>query len=568
MRNLTNFARWAGVIGLAASLGCKSLDVENPNAPDAKRAFADPSAVAGLVTGGFKGWWDAHSEYNSALLLSTMADGLTASWNNFNIRYYSSEGNECPVRCGWDNNPSSAFRFQIETYWYGNYAALSNANDVLTAIRTNHIQIVSAANTKLLEAAAVTLEGLVFSEIGTNYDQGFIVTEATDLSTPEKVAALNFSTRVQMRDAAITKLGEAATLWGAVTATSVPKEWFGKVNQPVYSPADMVRMIRTAQAMTLAFYPRNAAENAQVNWSQVATYASQGVSTGTVDIGYYDDRTDFYDGVKEWGADPTTMRVDTRVARLITDGPQGETLRHKDPWPDPAGNPQPDAFDKRVGDGTYGIDDDFLGAGTIKFSGHEGSDYLYAEKAQFRPARGQYHQSNLGYRRYSYLAYPGYGLPGEDGKGLALQFTRTLGDLLWAEGLIRGGGSATQAATLLNKTRVTRGGLSALTGAETQAQLLTALQYEQDIELLGTSGSVFFNRRRIDGLKSGTPRHMPVPAKELQVLQKELYTFGGPGKPDFAPGVDGNGRQVRNVRAIWEELSTASRMEAKRRSRH
>ena len=92
MRNLTNFARWAGVIGLAASLGCQSLDVENPNAPDAARAFADPGAVAGLVTGAFKGWWNTHSEYNSALLLNTMGDGLTASWNNFNIRYYTSEG--------------------------------------------------------------------------------------------------------------------------------------------------------------------------------------------------------------------------------------------------------------------------------------------------------------------------------------------------------------------------------------------------------------------------------------------------------------------------------------------
>ena len=219
------------------------------------------------------------------------------------------------------------------------------------------------------------------------------------------------------------------------------------------------------------------------------------------------------------------------------------------------------------------------------FTDNEGTDFLYASKAQFRPARGQYHQGNLGYRRYSYLAYPGYGLPGEDGKGLAMQFTKTLNDLLWAEGLLRSGGSKTQVATLINKTRVTRGGLSALTGGESDAVLEAALQYEQDTELLGTSASVFYNRRRrapfvwtgpgagspsdgSGGLIPGTPRHMPVPAKELQVLQKELYTFGGPGQPDAAPGVDSDGRPIRNVRAIWEEISTASRMEARRRSRH
>ena len=585
MSSMTKFARWAGVIGVAASMGCKSLDVENPNSPDAARAFADPGAVAGLVTGAFKGWWNAHSEYNSALLLSTMADGLTASWNNFNIRYYASEGNECPVKCGWDNNPSSAFRFQIETYWYGNYAALSSVNDVLTAIRgidrlkpeagptLPPLVIGTAANTKMLEAAALTVQGLVFSEIATNYDQGFVVTELTNLSTPEKVKALNFSTRIQVRDAAMAKFAEAASLWATVTATP-PKDWFGKVNQPTYTVADMIRMIHSAQAMTLAFYPTKAAD--AVNWAQVAGFAAQGVTGAAAEIGYFDDRSDFYDGVKEWGADPTTMRVDTRVAALITDGPEGAAKRHKDPWPDPAGNPQPNAFDKRVGDGTYGFDDDFLLSGTIKFSGNEGSDYLYASKAQFWPARGQYHQSNLGYRRYSYLAYPGYGLPAEDGKGFAPQFTRALNELLWAEALIETG-SFLPAATLINKTRVVRGQLSALDGTEGKAALLVALRYEQDIELLGTSASVFYNRRRIDGFKSGTPRLMPVPAKELQVLVKELYTCGGPligggdgscNTPSGAPPVDESGARVRSVRAIWDDISTASRMEAKRRNRH
>lgn len=561
---LTKVTRWVGVLGVAASLGCKSLDVENPNAPDAVRAFADPGAIAGLMTGAWKGWFNAHTEFNSALVLNSMADGLSASWNNFNLRYYTSEGNECPVRCGWGNEPSSANRFQIETYWYGYYGALSSANDVLTAIRKNNVVIGSVANTKLIEASAVMIQGMVFSQIALNYDQGFIVTEATDLSTPEKVSALQFSPRAAVRDAGVAKLGEAATLMGAATGT-LPKEWFGKSGQPSYTTAQMVKVIRTFQAEALAFYPRNAAEAGQVNWAQVGTFAAQGNSD--FDFGFFHDAGEFYDGVKQWGNDLTTVRLDTRISRLITTGPDGEAKRHKDPWPDPAGNPQPNAFDNRVGNGTYGPDEDFLGSGTVAFDGGEGTDYAYAALAQFRPARGQYHQSNLSAIRYHALVYAGYGLPGDDGTGFAAQYTPTYNDLLGAEAALRTANPAT-AASLINKTRVVRGGLPALTASSSTDSLTAALRYEQDIELVNFGAAVFYNRRKIDGLKSGTPRQMPVPAKELQVLQRELYSFGGPGKPDLAPGVDAAGKPIRNVRDIWEEITTYSKQQARRRNRN
>lgn len=565
MSKFVSVTRWAAVLGIAASFGCKSLDVENPNNPDAERAFSDPGAVAGLVTGGFRNWFNAHSDYNSALLLSTLADGHTASWNNFNIRYYSSEGSECPVRCGWDNRPSSAFRFQIETLWYGYYGVLSNANDVLTAIRKNDVVISDAATTKRTEAAAVMLQAMVFAQIAINYDQGFIVTEDTDLSTPEAVQSLEFSPRTDMRAAAIAKFDEAATLMGTVTGT-MPSAWFGVVNGPSYTPEQMIRVIRTMQAELLAHYPRTSAENAQVNWGQVATYAAAGVN---FEWGFFSDAAgSFYDGVKNWGNDIATMRVDTRVARLITNGPDGEAKRHKDPWPNPAGNPQPNAFDKRVGDGTWGPDDDFLGVGTLAESANAGSDYAWAALAVFPPARGLYHQSNLGHVRYSFLAYPGYGLPNEDGTGFTPTYTSAVNDLLWAEGLLRSGGSAAQAATLINKTRVTRGGLTPLTGGEGQAALLAALQYEQDIELLGMGSANYYNRRRTDGLKAMTPRQMPVPAKELQVLQRELYSFGGPGQPDAAAGRSESNNRIRTVREIWEEMSANTRLQAKRRNRN
>ena len=50
MRKLTQWSRLAAVLAVLGTAGCKSLEVTNPNAPDAERAFSDPGAVAGLLT--------------------------------------------------------------------------------------------------------------------------------------------------------------------------------------------------------------------------------------------------------------------------------------------------------------------------------------------------------------------------------------------------------------------------------------------------------------------------------------------------------------------------------------
>ncbi len=563
---------WRGVTAALAALAgaCSGdLQVENPNAPDAERAFSDPATIAAVAGGTVRTWLVNRQEYNSGLLLNSMADGYTASWNNFNLRYYTSEGvlgaGECPQRCGWVNNLTSSFYPQLETYWYGYYSALSSANDALTAIRLNNVIITDGPTTKMVETISVMMQGIVFGGIALNYDQGFVVDEATDLSNP---LALPIATREEMRDAAMAKLEEAHGLASSNTFTT-PAVWTGLTQGNQYSNNQVARLIRTLQAELLAHYPRNAAENGQVNWGQVATFAAQGVSSGApYDFGFFQDLNVWYDGTKNWGNDVTTMRVDTRLAKVITAGPDPNKV-HSDPWPEAAnGNPQPDAFDARVGNGTWGPEDDFNGAGTVTEDAGAGSDFAFAADNPFRPARGQYHQSNLGHIRYSYLAYPGYGLPTENGTGFAPVYTETFNDLLWAEGLIRSGGNKATAAALINKTRVNRGGLAGVSGADPDATLLNALYYEQDVELLSLGPTIYYNHRRRDALAAMTPRHMPIPAKELGLLALELYTFGGPDNPTGLSAPAGaSGAKVKNVRQRWAEIEKASREELRRRNR-
>lgn len=559
MKRLWSLTALAAVLVVG---GCGDLEIENPNAPDAKRAFVDPSGLTQLLGGAVRTWVETRGYYFGPMNLVTMADNYTASWNNAALRFYSSVGVECPSRCGWTNSataPEAAGGPSIEGMWYGYYTVLSSSTDVLRAIKDGLCFDTNCAvdNTQTTrnKTIAKMLQGMALAGIALNYDQGFIVDETTDLTN---VAALPFSPRQEIRDAAIKKFEEAYTEAG-LKSWSTPAEFHGVGGGRSYTNGQIRQLIRTMQAELLALYPRNAAENAQVAWAQVATYASQGVSSGAAfDWEYYIDPSGNafsdtpLDWVKIWGNSIGTMRVDTRVAALITSN-------HQHPWPEPNGNPCPTiSSDKRVGDGSWGPEDDFNGYATKKATANAGTDFACSGVPIFPAARGQYHQSNLAHIRYNRFAYLGENLPEFDMNGQDPLYTTQMNDLLWAEGLIRSGNKLAGAARI-NNSRVGRGGLPALLGVESDATLLAALQYEQEIEFMGQGGTPFYNRRRIDGLQAGTPRHMPVPAKELDVLVREIYTFGGPGRPDMSRSGDAGSSNVRSVREVWNQYRALTR---------
>jgi len=227
------------------------------------------------------------------------------------------------------------------------------------------------------------------------------------------------------------------------------------------------------------------------------------------------------------------------------------------------GNDNPNSPDARLGDGTLRPEragDAFAAAFSMHpdTSGNGGTDYTWTfdEEIQ-RKTRGSWHQSSIGQVRYDSLASCGdnpEGLP--TGVGDTPVVLAAESDLIWAEAELRKpGGSAATAAMHINKTRQGRGNLPASAGT------LADLQYEQDVELAGSNGfAPFFNQRRIDNLEPGTPHEMPIPAKELGVLQKPLYTWGGfcatcqPNSSPTAPAPGVAAALVLNAQQRWAEL--------------
>jgi hypothetical protein len=569
--NITRIIRGLGSAAFVVAAGCNSLDVQNPNEPDAKRALSDPATIEAVAAGAMRTWFNAYTSLRGAGVLETQARSYTSSWNNGNLNFYSSVDNptappdqwtRATTPRSWQNDPAAAARTSIDAFWGGGldesgnsrggfYNALSSANDALTAIRTNKVVIRTDADTKRAEAIGAFMQGASLMVIALSFDKGYVVDEHTDLNT------VAYSNRAILRDSAVSKLQQAATL-AAASTFSTPPDWAHGIS---YSNTQIAQIANTMAAMTLAYWPRDNSELAKVDWAKVVSFTSKGMSTGTpVDFNFIQDGySQWISEVQNWFVEIDTGRLDTRLAHFLDPATQ------KDPWPDPGGNSKPNSSDKRLGDGSFGDADTQAGFGTFPKTAKAGTDYAWSGIAGFRPARGQYHQSNIAHIRYDLSGNQDtqqeYG-----GFGQATVISATLSDLLWAEALLRQGSSnAATAVPFINKTRVNRGGLSsAATNAGvgsdadgpcmsnglkakdgTPCSLWSMLIYEKEIELPGLGPAPFWEERRlpniigggfagdnspkrlIQGLLPGTPREMPVPYKELGVKGEPLYTFGG-----------------------------------------
>ena len=168
------------------------------------------------------------------------------------------------------------------------------------------------------------------------------------------------------------------------------------------------------------------------------------------------------------------------------------------------------------------------------------------------PERGTYHLSH--YEAAHWQTYKE--TSAWDWTGPMPEVTVNEMNLMKAEGLINQGNGAA-AAALVNITRVGNGELTPVTGmgtvptepgggcvphprfdtAGTCGDLMEAMKYEYLTEVFQVSAGIsFWSLRGWGDLVAGTVIHLPIPGEELEVLQMDLYTFGGVGNPGGAPG--------------------------------
>src|SRR5205814_5349518 len=174
---IMRIVRGMGAVALIAASGCHSLDVQNPNEPDAQRALSDPNAIEAVAGGALRTWFNAYTSLRGAGVLATQAKNYTSSWNNGNLNFYTSIDNptDSPDKWNrmsrvWQNDPAAAARTSIDAFWGGGldessvvrggfYAALSASNTALIDIRKNKFVIRNTSDTKWIETIGAFVQG-------------------------------------------------------------------------------------------------------------------------------------------------------------------------------------------------------------------------------------------------------------------------------------------------------------------------------------------------------------------------------------------------------------------------
>lgn len=497
MMRYTRSGLAAAAMLLVAGACSAPLDIKNNDAPDVLRVLATPNDVKSVAASSLNTWYVGAVAVDPYLMFEVTSNHATANYGNFGMRY----NNEEP-RTPYDNNSSSGDAVVALDPWNSFYGSLGAANDAMKAFKAG-VKLTNDAETDQYKTLAIFVQALSLGELGLIFDKAFVVDE----NTTDKPSLVPYTAVIT---AALAKYDAAIAASTGKTYT-YPASVF-PLDKVTFSATTLNRIANTMAARTLAYSARTLAETNALSWSRILGYAEKGIS-GSVGAPF--DFTIVGDGGISWwndamGAPNSTWGVAVCTKTINMMAPNV-------PWPFTGTKVAPTGtYDKRLS-ADYPFDDN---TGDVK-PGH--GDFAYFGSVFGNPARGIWKQSPYIYTRYYYMgwdwatSYQGpmpYTLAAEN-------------DLLIAEALARTGGDLARAATLINKTRVTRGGLTPATAADGAAKLLQYIAYENDIELYSTGANGMYERRRIDNLQVGTVRHLPVPAKELETLGLPIYTFGG-----------------------------------------
>ncbi len=473
------------IIGIISVLfliisACQDLDIEYKNYPGLDIVFSDPDNVYNVASGGFFHYYMTNtSSISPRMSMWVMADQGTCSWANSGMLDLSSE-----PRMAFNNDVTYTYAYIFETYWEELYGNLAQVNDVLSIINGGMEIGDDGDDTEMVRANCYFVQGLCLGYLGLVYDKAYIVTDEVPIDEIEKVTTSPYESVI---DEAIKSLEKSIEICESNNFTT-PGSWFSTTD---VSNDELEQLAHAYAARFLVYKSRNADQNEVIDWQAVYDHADQGIQT---DLAPYMDNVKWKNWFLNYTIRPDWAKIDLRIINLMD---PDYVWRYPDDGTEPT--PKASSADARLE-----------------------SDFNYVSVINMKPERGYYHFSNYEYARIDYKYVTGVNT------GELVEFSLEENNLFKAEALVHLNRIPEAIDIINNGSRVTRGQLSLLPLTSTKSEVLDAIFYERDIELIATGfGIAFFDMRRRNMLQEGTMLHFPIPAKQLMLLQDDIYTFGG-----------------------------------------
>ncbi len=477
------------VLLTVAIQSCKKNAVDDLNLLVNSQRFANPEEYSSFVDSTYSTFWRALQHSQPNMPITVMSQGISSAWGNWAMRDVSPGGVEL------NNDENYIYAEMISGAWNGLYEVLGRMNDLLTIINANQDAVIASIGIEGVDevlANAKTLQGLSLGYLSLLYDQAYIVDETSD---PTNSA---FSPYPDVNDMAIEKLFEAVGLFENSNLTMTG--WNGLI----YDGDNAAILLKAFIAKFEALQARNPVEAQNVDWARVL----QNTEEEIMDLSPLgDENEDWWHRLQIQGQEGNWARIHQKIVKMMNPNkPESEV-----PYPAPFGGfnlpPIDNPEDARVI-----------------------SDFTHLNI--INPGRAAFLYTSS----YVYTRYSDYN---STLQGPMAFLTSQEVDLLRAEALIRIQGDRGEAATIINNTGVTRGGLQPITASATDNDLLKAVSYERFIEFTFHGAcNVWFYRRMITPigntdnlnvyyLEPNTARHLPVPGFELNFQNLPIYTYGG-----------------------------------------
>ncbi len=528
----------AFALALAVSFSGCDLAVENLNAPDRARALAAPEDVETLISSSYQKVWEIGHYWNNAnFAFGHMASRHTATWGNMGMNDLGREPREA-----LPNTPSYRWAYVFEANWGDAYGGISAASDGLRALDAGlNIGDGGERNERARVFAKSTI-AILTCLLGLWYDKAYLIDETIDLGG--ELVTTDYSGVIQ---SGLMKLDEAASMARSAAAFTLEANW---VNGNPWSNEQLAAYLVGWKARCRANAPRSDAEAASTDWSAVSADAMNGIRDVVITSSHFDSDDPWYDGVK------ILMQENNTWHRMHMDwvGMADQSGQYQDWLTFPT--EQRTARNMSFGDDMRFPTENVNGALGMSVSptvASTGPRARYNATVIFRPERGTYRQSHYGDSRYdAYTLSCWFCQP--DGFPLETMTSMEM-DHYIAEGAYRMGNFGA-AADIINVTRM-QAGLPPAPSNPTDAvpmnasggctpkkrydvqgrcgNLRDAMIFEHFQNVFNVYGGLeFWHGRRNDLLPTMTALHLPIPAADLEVLQQEIYTFGG-GGDDSAP---------------------------------